>query len=637
MHSSIGLQRRFAPLALCALLTSLLPAHATAQEPITLKNPGFEEGQASWEIAPAFKDQIITDTSLAHGGTQSLKIDATQAANMPYAIQNVPGLQSMATYRFSVWARVTPGSLASSAAVKMENYDAQDKNTGGHYGQATLPADGSWKEIAVTAKLEPGAVRSRLLIRVMSAGAVLFDDAAFTLLEHPAEVNILAPQHRTLQENEAREVKYDVYLARLWTSPTPPVFNAHIRSFESAAASGPIQIVRATATPGPDKQSYTVTVPLPADQHNTEVHLAYERDGVLLQSKAPAYVFTALPAARRKPGNLTDTGTLLHNGQPYFPIGMYHPSLESYPLLAQNGFNTVQGLNPGGLQRFKEILDAAAQHNLLVDVPFYGGNKVAANLEDTLAKIKAFADHPAILNWKIIDEPEYRPEVSHEVPPVYWAMKNLDSKNPIEITFSGAASLAYWKDYCDIVQLDVYPVPHSPLTAVADKAREAMAVKAPWQNLSFALQCGWTPDMKTQPTPEQARSMVYLALIEGAKGIWWYSMYDPGWDLTKTPLWPHLKTINAELTQLGQPIMLGKTVVGITSNNPKLHFRAFEHEKKTYLLVTNPQAEAVQATFTLPQRFRSWRPLNGETANPIANNQLAISFAGIDSQTYVLE
>ncbi len=635
--SQTGLLRYCASLAACALLTGLPPTLAMSQEPIALQNPGFEAGQTSWEIAPTFKDQIATDTSLAHGGTQSLKIDATQAANMPYAIQNVPGLQSMATYRFSVWARVTPGSLASSAAVKMENYDAQDKNTGGHYGQATLPADGSWKEIAVTAKLEPGAVRSRLLIRVMSAGAILFDDAAFTLLEPPAEVNILAPQHRTLQENEAREVRYDVYLARPWPSPAPPIFNAHIRSFESATASGPTQIVRATATPGPDKQSYTVTVPLPADQRNAEVHLAYERDGKLLQSRAPAYVFTALPAARRKPHNLTETGTLLHNGQPYFPIGMYHPSVESYQLLAENGFNTVQGLNPGTLQEFKKILDMAAQHKLMVDVPFYGGNKVAANLEDTLAKIKAFADHPAILNWKIIDEPEYRPEVSHEVPPVYWAMKNLDSKNPIEITFSGAASLAYWKDYCDIVQLDVYPVPHSPLTAVADKAREAMAVKAPWQNLSFALQCGWTPDMKTQPTPEQARSMVYLALIEGAKGIWWYSMYDPGWDLTQTPLWPHLKTINAEIKQLSQPIMLGKTVEGIACSNNKLYFRAFEHENKTYLLVTNPHAQAVQGTLTLPPGYRSWRALSGTAANPIANNQLAVSFAGVDSQTYVLE
>lgn len=637
MSSQTRLLQRFAPLALCTLFTCSIPPHSMAQEAVVLQNSGFEDDKTNWEIASTFKDQTSVDTTLAHSGTKSLKIDATQTSNMPYAIQNVPGLQSAATYRFSVWARVAPGSLTSHAAVKMENYDAQDKNTGGHYGQLTLPADGTWKQISVTAQLEPGAVRSRLLIRVMSAGAVLFDDATLTQIEAPADVTILQPQHRTLGENQAREVKYSVYLAQPWTASALPEFSAHLRSFESAAATGPVQIVRAVTTPGADKQSFTVSVGIPADRHNSELHLAYKRDGVLLQSKAPAYVFTVLPAARRKPAHLTDTGTLLHKGQPYFPIGIYHPSLESYQLLAENGFNTVQGLNPGDLQQFKKILDAAAQHNLLVDVPFYGGNKVAANLKDSLAKIQAFADHPAILNWKIIDEPEYRPEVSHEVPPVYWAMKNLDSKNPIEITFSGAASLAYWKDYCDIVQLDVYPLPRRPLTDVADKAREAMHVKAPWQNLSFAIQCGWTADMKTQPTPAQARSMVYLAFIEGAKGIWWYSMYDPGWDLTKTPLWPHLKTINEEIKQLGQPVMLGKTITGLSSSTDKLHFRAFEHEKKTYLLVTNPHAEAVQDTLTLPQGFRSWRALEGGAATPLTNRQLSVSFAGIDSRTYVLE
>ena len=222
------------------------------------------------------------------------------------------------------------------------------------------------------------------------------------------------------------------------------------------------------------------------------------------------------------------------------------------------------------------------------------------------------------------------------IPAAYRALKAADPNHPIELTLNSAATQKFWSDFCDIVQPDSYPVPRFPLTEVSDLARNAKSYMQPWQNLSMVVQSGWVPNLSNQPSVAQARSMVYLALIEGAKGIWWYSMRDPGWDLTKTPLWPQMKTINAEIKSLSEPIMLGKTVAGISCDQPKVHFRAFEYQGKTYLLVTNPENEPVTATFTLPANLRSYRALDSETQTTINSHSINVSLQGVDSRTLVL-
>jgi hypothetical protein len=151
------------------------------------------------------------------------------------------------------------------------------------------------------------------------------------------------------------------------------------------------------------------------------------------------------------------------------------------------------------------------------------------------------------------------------------------------------------------------------------------------------VQCGWTADLSNQPSPAQARSMVYLSLIEGAKGIWWYSMHDPGWDLTKSPLWPQMKAINAEIKVLAEPLMLGRVVADIKSEQPEIFFRAVEYQNKTYLLVTNPQNKSAQVTFSLPKSIRSWRPLGSDAKSSVEHQRMQVSLTGIDSRTFVLE
>jgi hypothetical protein len=281
---------------------------------------------------------------------------------------------------------------------------------------------------------------------------------------------------------------------------------------------------------------------------------------------------------------------------------MYHAGGEdSYKLLAANGFNAVQGDAVLDLEKFKASLDLAQKYGLAVDVPLYNGMKVKANLANSLEKVKRFANHSSILDWKIFDEPHIHPDggVAIDIPSAYRALKAADPHHPFELTLNSAATQQFWSNFCDIVQPDVYPLPRFPVTQVSDMAGNAKSLMQPWQNLSIVLQSGWMADLSNQPSVAQARSMVYLALINGAKGIWWYSMHDPGWDLTKSPLWPHMKEINAEVKVLSEPLMLGENVP-IKISNPNVQASAKKYRGKLYIMVTNPTDGKSNSTITVP-------------------------------------
>jgi hypothetical protein len=352
---------------------------------------------------------------------------------------------------------------------------------------------------------------------------------------------------------------------------------------------------------------------------------------------------------RRTPDQISETGTLLWQGKPFFPIGIYHVSHTAgeYRTLADNGFNMIQGPFPGDVETFMTCLDLALSYGIAVDVPLYTGGQVKKNLAASLGMITAAAAHPAVLCWKILDEPDanHNAPVRHEVPDAYLALKAAHPKQPIELTLSQDKSLEYWVSYSDIIQIDRYPVPSRPLREVFDFCRNAKAVMKAWQPLIYVVQCGWTPDLTTQPTFAQARAMVFLALIGGAKGISWYSRQenDPEgkvvWDLTNSPLWRRLKEINLEIQSLASPVLLGEDVAGIKCSASGIYAAGKRWQDKLYLLVCNPNEKPLEAAFTLPPEvpLRSANAIGLSTQPALDGSTLRVSLGSVDSGTIVCE
>jgi hypothetical protein len=604
----------------------------------SVKNAGFEAGLADWKIPPAFTERAQIETGKAHTGTSSLKIIG--GTGSPYVVQSVPNIAPGGYYKLTAWACVLPdGAVAAvEAAVKLENYNAAGKNTSGQYGRIGLAPDGQWRQVTLEMQANADTTRSDVLLRVFGNAVVLFDDIKLELVGNAPDISVVNTLPVAISANTPKQLEHQLVFRQAWAGQTLPEVTATVRSLNGTfSRTLPTTLVR-----GETAHLFTAKYTIPALPDNDyAVDFGYSLNGQALrtQPEKPVYLFTA--AQNRKPANLTSTGTILHNDKPFFPIGMYHPgnTEENYKLLAENGFNAIQGDPTTNIEAFGASLDLAQKYNLAVDVPLYNAGKVAGNLENSLEKIRRFANHPAVFTWKIIDEPDLRPEIVHEVPTVYRALKQADPKRPIELTMALDDGIAFWSNFSDIVQIDRYPVPGRPLTQVSDFTRHSLAQMQPWQNLTYVVQCGWVPDLSNQPSVAQARSMVYLALISGAKGIFWYSMYDPGWDLSKTPLWPHMKGINQEIKTLSEPVMLGTNVDGLSSDNAKVHFMAKKHQGKLYVLVTNPEEQAARANLSLPQNLtlQNGRSLDGRAVAIGNDRKIPLELNATDSRTLVFD
>ena len=94
--------------------------------------------------------------------------------------------------------------------------------------------------------------------------------------------------------------------------------------------------------------------------------------------------------------------------------------------------------------------------------------------------------------------------------------------------------------------------------------------------------------------------MMYLAVLNGASGIFWYCLHDPGWDLTTTPLWSEFGQINQELGQLAPVVLSGQRVADIecTAENVILH--GFRAEDNIYILMVNNAQQPAEGRVQVP-------------------------------------
>ncbi len=566
------------------LMLALAMTTACAQdEPVEvpLANPSFE-GDGGWGMSRP--ESIAYDDTVARTGDRSLRVSDPEGQHMPWAPQRVQGLEGGATYTFSAWYRATEDDQGAgwAAALKVEYYNDAGQNTYGQYARTSEATGGEWRQIELTTEAPPDTTSVAVLVRLFGTGTVWFDDCALVQTA-PAPLVTLDPLRQVVQPDQ-RTVTFTARVAEQFAGDEPPI---RILVYEDEDG----QVETDVALERVDDATWTATLTLPELAPGT-----YRVESILGQTPGQmSWLF--VPLSDRRPANLSDIGTILVDGEPFFPIGVYHVSPSHYPMLAAAGFNTVQGIGPRNLEAFGAALDACAENGLMMDVPLYADMRVQENMAESLAGIEAYADHPALLCWKIIDEPDLRPGMPREVADAYITLKAADPAHPIELTLCQPAGFGYWANFCDIMQVDPYPIPRSPLTMVSDWVDTAMAGLAPWQNLTVVLQAGWTHTPFNQPTPEQALCEVYLALIHGAKGLGWYSFRDPGWRLEETPLWQHFPAINAETLELSRPVMLGEAApeVTVTSPDDMVHWRAWGYDGKTWLLLANPGEEPVTA------------------------------------------
>jgi hypothetical protein len=281
-----------------------------------------------------------------------------------------------------------------------------------------------------------------------------------------------------------------------------------------------------------------------------------------------------------------DQGNTIVNGKPFFPIGIYVYDLSPQVMkdIKSKGFNVVIG------NGFKADQFDFIHQNGLMAVPF--------STPETIEKVK---DHPALLAWYLVDEPEsgHTPD---KVKEAYEHLKAKDKDHPIGLCHFLYDALEQFKEGCDFTMTDVYPVTKNrdvPMRNVGihmDRARDVHK-NANWPHWTYIQDFGG-PDTDggkwAQPTAAEVRCMTFIALVHRANGILIFSYW------SKAPeMWSSLGGLNRDVAKIGPWLMAKGAEVPAKSTADQVQTRARKVGESWIVLAVNTERSAIDATITI--------------------------------------
>ena len=264
----------------------------------------------------------------------------------------------------------------------------------------------------------------------------------------------------------------------------------------------------------------------------------------------------------------------------------------------------------------------------------------------TACMAAALGTNPGLVGWYTADE---RP--ADQVERVFHQYTILRQNNPGGVTFiaqNRPVELVRWRDAVDVMGVDPYPIYNipegtlSPLEMVTDWVEQAQAavggsrpVWAVIQFFKFGSKGHW-------PTYEELRTMSWMAIVEGAKGLFYWSYGAKGLSWVKDPevkeqRWKDLVRVTNEIKSL-EPALLSPSAPEIlASHSPSGTIRILPRRvgETRYLIAVNNTPRAVQAEFRLSELARSVEVIGeGRTVELKAPNRFSDLFSAYVTHVY---
>lgn len=363
-----------------------------------------------------------------------------------------------------------------------------------------------------------------------------------------------------------------------------------------------------------------------------ELNLKETEDKILKKEKqiplvkAPETI-TALKVNREKQ-------VFLLNGKPLIPLVAIPEYLtvtkEMFTDMKLHGFNTVlqsvgRSDNDDNTQ---ELLDSAQSNGFKVIlwlVSGRSGETYESLKSGNLKVIGRFKDHPALIGWYLLDEPEgwweggYQMEgqkigEESDILDLYQAVKKIDPYHPAFVNHCGkwhrGRGQYGGKDASDIYSADHYTIGIGEFTegqasmqSVADYVADMnydgirdgkpVSITLEFANPLFDV----APYFPRCVTPAEIKCMTYLSLIHGARQVAYYDRKP-----MSEYLWGSMTSLNHEVKELTPILVSTDKSVLVSVNEQFVHFTVKEKNGKYYLIAVNSSETPVTAAFALFQR-----------------------------------
>ncbi|MGQ9520241.1 MAG: phage head spike fiber domain-containing protein [Candidatus Fervidibacter sp.] len=334
---------------------------------------------------------------------------------------------------------------------------------------------------------------------------------------------------------------------------------------------------------------------LPPGTHEITVEAINEEGDVIasmtdrlekLPTMEEANVFVQIDRVRRH---------LVVNGTPVFIFAQgIHTTPEVWWLddITSHGFNAIVPAD-SSWQQLRSFLDEAQKRNLWVICWLRpSGKTVQETVDDIVKIISAFRDHPALIAWYLLDEPEnwwrQARRKEEDLLAVYQAAKHQDPYRPVQLNWcqwvdgkGGYGSL----QATDFGSLDHYPFgqTENPFAKLADflwrMNRDCRPLGKP---VAFWQQMYGYDDAVREPTAEEARTHTWLTLVTGSRLIYWF-IYKP----MSRNLWETMPQIASEVKQLQSLLTADDSIELAVGREGNVHYAFWRAEGKDVLLVVN--------------------------------------------------
>jgi hypothetical protein len=365
-----------------------------------------------------------------------------------------------------------------------------------------------------------------------------------------------------------------------------------------------------------------------------------QRIRFLLVLALPGLVWFETPLTAREQATSHVTvganGFLRVNDRPFFPIGMY--SASSYPEMSSAGFNATHSyavvsgnpdldINPTDA-RLKHLLDRSWTNGMRMMVELPRKAIEQAKWAQVRRRIETFRHHPGLLCWGSEERVARGRAPLTNLCALYQLVHELDPDHPLVLGDARDVIKHLQKDRRNFFPdgcMDIgiwwwYPIPlrHPDGNGLEGNEKFGDVLQPPsWltttlskKPLWIAIQAYEKPRKGARfPTPAEYRCMAYLSIINGVKGLWFYTgsgqrdwQGKPAGLLNKRQEshWDYVQKLVRELHELS-PVIMAKPAAGkitMTPSETPVEFASRELNGGVYLLAANKSGREQKVRFS---------------------------------------